>query len=111
SLAATHSPVLRTARAGFDITGSGNVRRRSPAAGPRPAESTKGPDRTAVGAPRVRSGDANVLGLRTLGAGGEVELDLLVLIERLVAVGLDRGEVDEDVLAAAILSDEAETLF
>src|SRR5690349_7872346 len=58
----------------------------------------------------VKSDDADVLGLRTLGASGEVVLDLLVLIERLVAAGLDSGEVDEDVLAAAILRDEAEAL-
>src|SRR4051794_26590867 len=51
----------------------------------------------------VKSGDANVLRLRTLGAGGDVELDLLVLIERLVTARLDRGEVDEYVLAAAVL--------
>src|SRR6478736_8427774 len=72
---------------------------------------TRGPDRSAVGAPRVKSGDADVLSLGTLGALGEVELDLLVLVERLVAARLDRGEVDEHVLAAAILRDEAEALF
>jgi hypothetical protein len=59
----------------------------------------------------VTSGDADVLGLGTLGALREVELDLLVLVERLVAAGLDGGVVDEHVLAAVILSDEAETLF
>src|SRR3954464_15251725 len=58
----------------------------------------------------VKSGDADVLGLRTLGALGDVELDLLVLVKRLVAAGLDGGEVDEHVLAAAVLCDEAETL-
>src|SRR3546814_11186278 len=67
--------------------------------------------------PQLRSGpfegkseSANVLSLGTLGALGEVELDLLVLVERLVAVGLDRGEVDEHVLAAVLLRDEAEAL-
>src|ERR687889_506468 len=60
--------------------------------------------------PFVVKSDADVLGLRTLGALGQVELDLLVLVERLVAAGLDRGEVDEDVLAAAVLRDEAEAL-
>jgi hypothetical protein len=30
---------------------------------------------------------------------GKIELDLLVVLERLEALGLDRGEVDEDVLA------------
>src|SRR3954452_22381197 len=59
----------------------------------------------------MRSGDANVLRLRALGALGEVELDLLVLLERLVAAGLDGGEVDEHVLAAAVLRDEAEALL
>src|SRR4051794_38802622 len=72
---------------------------------------TKGPDRSAVGALRAESGNANVLSLGTLGALGEVELDLLVLVQRLVAVCLDRGEVNEHVLAAAVLSDEAEALF
>src|SRR3954452_24920606 len=59
----------------------------------------------------MRSGDANVLRLRALGALGEIELDLLVLVERLVATGLDGGEVDEHVLAAAVLRDEAEALL
>ena len=59
----------------------------------------------------VQSGDADVLGLRTLGASGDVELDLLVLVERLVAAGLDGGVVDENVVTAAVLSNEAETLF
>src|SRR3954470_10153114 len=58
----------------------------------------------------MRSGDADVLRLRTLRALSEVELDLLVLLERLVAAGLDGREVNEHVLAAAILSDEAEAL-
>src|SRR5690606_10382038 len=61
--------------------------------------------------PTKRQSDAaNVLGLRTLGALGEVELDLLVVLEGLEALRLDRGEVDEDVLAAAVLRDEAEAL-
>src|SRR3954451_14048208 len=59
----------------------------------------------------VKSGDADVLGLRTLGASGDVELDLLVLVERLVTAGLDGGVVDEDVLAAAVLCNETETLL
>jgi pimeloyl-ACP methyl ester carboxylesterase len=56
------------------------------------------------------SGDADVRRLRALGTGHDVVLDLLVLVERLVAVGLDGGEVDEHVLTAAVLSDEAEAL-
>src|SRR4051794_15935229 len=59
----------------------------------------------------VKSGDPDVLGLRTLGASGDVELDLLVLVGRLVAAGLDGGVVDEDVLAAAVLRNETETFF
>src|SRR5918998_2910776 len=70
----------------------------------------RAPTAAAVGAPCCTSERANVLRLRTLGALGEVELDLLVLVERLVAAGLDRGEVDEHVLAATILRDEAEAL-
>jgi hypothetical protein len=37
----------------------------------------------------VTSEDADVLGLRTLGASGEVELDLLVLVERLVTASAE----------------------
>src|SRR4051812_28532063 len=49
------------------------------------------PARMRSGLCAVRSGDADVLGLRTLGASGHVELDLLVLVERLVTAGLDGG--------------------
>src|SRR3954463_1285913 len=73
-----------------------------PREGPRP--------QTRPGLFVVKSGDADVLGLRTLGALRDVELDLLILVKRLVAAGLDGGEVDEHVLAAAVLRDEAETL-
>src|SRR3954454_7111281 len=58
----------------------------------------------------VKSGDADVLGLWALGALDDVELDLLVLVKRLVAAGLNGGEVDEHVFAAAVLRDETEPL-
>ena len=51
-----------------------------------------------------------MLGLRALLALRDVELDALVFVQAAVAVGLDRGEVDEDVLAPAIDADEPETL-
>src|SRR5919107_2224101 len=60
--------------------------------------------------PFVVKSDADVLGLRTLGALRDIKLDLLVLVEGLVAAGLDGGEVDEHVLASAVLRDEAENL-
>src|SRR5919107_269232 len=60
--------------------------------------------------PFVVKSDADVLGLRTLGALRDIKLDLLVLVEGLVAAGLDGGEVDEHVVASAVLRDEAETL-
>src|SRR6476660_6889181 len=58
-----------------------------------------------------RSERADVLRLRTLRALGDVELDLLVLVQRLVAVGLDGRVVHEDVVAAVLLRNEAETLL
>src|SRR5882757_5381055 len=69
-----------------------------------------------VEAPRTawvfaRSDRANVLRLRTLRALRDVELDLLVLVERLVAIGLNGRVVNEDVVAAVLLGDEAEALL
>src|SRR4051794_18185036 len=62
--------------------------------------------------PSLRGSDrADVLRLRTLLALGHVVLDALVLLERLVAVALDGGVVAEDVGAAVVLGDEAETLL
>src|SRR5690349_6563972 len=58
-----------------------------------------------------RSDRANVLRLRALRALGDVELDLLVLVEGLVALRLDRRVVNEDVVAAVLLRDEAEALL
>src|SRR3954466_3822697 len=59
----------------------------------------------------VSSDRPDVGGLRALLALRHVELDALVLVERAVAVGLDRREVHEDVGAAAVLCDEAEALL
>src|SRR5689334_18631976 len=58
-----------------------------------------------------RSDGSNVLRLRALGALRHVELDLLVLVEGLVALRLDRRVVHEDVVAAVLLRNEAETLL
>jgi len=46
-----------------------------------------------------RSDDSDVLGFLALPPGGDVEFDSLALVERLVAVRLDVGEVDEHVVA------------
>src|SRR4029078_2085092 len=60
---------------------------------------------------RPRSERADVLRLGTLGTLGDVELDLLVLVQGLVALGLDGRVGHEDVVAAVLLRDEAETLL
>ena len=60
---------------------------------------------------RLKSEGANLVSLRALRALGDLELDALCLVERTVAVGLDRRVVNEDVGASAILCDEAEALF
>src|SRR5438128_1331406 len=57
------------------------------------------------------SDGAHVLRLRALLALRHVEVDALVVVEALVAVAGDAGEVDEDVGAAVVGSDEAEALF
>src|SRR5690349_24136617 len=46
-----------------------------------------------------RSDHADVLRFVTLLAASDVELDALAFLEGLVAIGLDRGEVDEHVVA------------
>ena len=43
--------------------------------------------------------DSNVLGFLALPAGGDVELDALTLVEALVALADDVGEVDEHIVA------------
>ena len=53
---------------------------------------------------------ADVLGLVALAAGADVELDLLTLFEGAVTRPLDRGEVDEHVVAT-LAGDEAEALL
>jgi hypothetical protein len=58
-----------------------------------------------------RSGGANSLGLGSLLTLADLELHTLTLIERTVAIHLDRGPVHEDVGATTINGDEAITLF
>src|ERR1044072_9714351 len=58
-----------------------------------------------------RAEGADVLRLRALGALRDVELDLLVLVEGLVALRLDGRVVHEDVVAAVLLRNEAEALL
>src|SRR5881628_1578878 len=65
-----------------------------------------------TGGPGITRSDwADVLRLGALGALGHVELDLLVLVESLVTLHVDRRVVHEDVVAAVLLRDEAETLL
>src|SRR3954453_23928675 len=54
--------------------------------------------------------DADQVGLRSLLALGDLELDTLVLLEAAIAVGLDRAVVHEDV-GAVVHLDEAVALF
>src|SRR5262245_27183621 len=65
--------------------------------------------------PRGRRGegseDADVGGLRALGAGRNVELDLLVLVERAEAAGRDGRVVGEHVGTPTVRGDETESLF
>lgn len=60
---------------------------------------------------RVALERADVLSLGTLGALGDLELHLLVLVERLVAARRDRGVVSEHIRGSVVGSDEAEALF
>ena len=84
---------------------------------------TRAPDRTAEG-PARRTGrglrrrlggpgsdGADLVGLRALGALGDLELDPLGLVERAVALVVDGGVVNEHVGAAAVLGDETEALL
>ena len=48
----------------------------------------------------------DVLGLRALGAPGDVVLDPLVVLEASVPVSLDGGMVDEDIRCAVVGGDE-----
>src|SRR5436305_8076348 len=54
---------------------------------------------------------ADVLRLQALLALRDVELDVLPLVEALVALNLDGGEVDEHVRTSVGRRDEAEALF
>src|SRR3982751_5001467 len=58
-----------------------------------------------------RSDDPNVDCLRALVAGLRLVLHARALGERAVAIGLDAGVVDEEVLAAFLGRDEAEALL
>jgi hypothetical protein len=57
-----------------------------------------------------KSEDADVLSFLAFAAGANVELDAIALVERLVAIALDVGVVDEDVVAL-LARDEAEALL
>ena len=48
--------------------------------------------------------------LVALGAGGDVKGNLLVFLECLETTALNRGEVREEILAAAVRSNKSETL-
>src|SRR6266404_1969921 len=59
---------------------------------------------------RPSAGFAYVGRLRTLGALGDLEFHLLAFREAAEALCLDRGVVDENVLATGVRRDEAESL-
>lgn len=63
-----------------------------------------------VFASRVLIERLDVGGLIPLGAGGDVEGDFLVFAKALVSLALNRREMREEVLAAAIGRDKAEAL-
>src|SRR5689334_20847078 len=92
----------------------------SPTSTPEQESDEPGRRSTAVGAGRAAasvtrrpggSEDADVRGLRALGALGNVELDALVLVKAAEAARRDRRVVGEQVGAATVGSDEPETLF
>src|SRR5271157_830769 len=56
---------------------------------------------------RLQAGDVRCL--QALGAGGHFELNRLAFVQRLISLRLNRGEMDEDVLAGLAL-DESESL-
>jgi hypothetical protein len=58
----------------------------------------------------VESDHTDVLGFLTLATRGDIELDTLALVERLIAVALDVGEMDEHVVAL-LSRNEAEALL
>ena len=59
----------------------------------------------------VASDDADLVGLRTPLALGDLERHLLVLLQGAEAPTLDRRVVDEHVRASTVLGDEAEALL
>src|SRR5674476_1001036 len=96
-----HRPPTEVARSGCT-----NALRRTnaPAVGP-------GHSMLQKGFCRLRSERADVLRLRALRTLGDVELNLLVLIERAVSAAGDGRVVREHVGAAVLGSNEAEALF
>src|SRR5712692_532426 len=63
-----------------------------------------------IGLRRLLRDRLDVDGLIAFRTGGDIEGHLLVLLQRLEAAALDRREVGEQILAAAIRGDEPETL-
>src|SRR5580698_7560389 len=59
---------------------------------------------------RQRLDGLNVLSLQALGSTNDVELNALCFLKAAEAVGVDRREVDEDVLVVAIAGDKTEAL-
>ena len=57
-----------------------------------------------------RLGGLDVGSLLAFGAGGHFEADALIFFQGLEAVGLDFGEVSEEVFAAAVRSNKAKAL-
>ena len=81
-----------------------------------PRQTAEGPARRTGRGLRRRLGGpgsdgADLVGLRALGALGDLELDPLGLVERAVALDVDGGVVNEHVGAAAVLGDETEALL
>ena len=66
------------------------------------------PQRHYLPEPSIRR--ANVRCLLPLGAGRNVETNSLTFLQGLEALALNRGEVDEEILAAVFGGDEAEAL-
>src|SRR3954451_21071838 len=93
---------------------SGRPAGRDPGRG-RPEHGTGGPGRVRGSAPgprrSSRSEGADRVGLHALLALAGGEAHALVLVKGAVAARLDRGVVDEDVLASVIGGDEAEALL
>ena len=78
---------------------------------PRPGYRDGSAGQDLVLARRAPSDGADVLRLRSLLSPGRVELDLLVLVQRPVAVCRDCGEVDEHVRRPVIGGDETKALI